>query len=53
MKLFVLAIVMSLCAGCSTSLGTGGWQVGFGTGAQQCEQGMTCKLDCQRQVTND
>jgi hypothetical protein len=48
----VLCGVIAL-AGCSTSIGQGGLQMGFGSGAQQCDEPLKCRLDCERLEVED
>ena len=49
MRYAILLAVAVALAGCQSSLGTGGWQIGLGSGAQQCDEPLTCRLDCERQ----
>ena len=52
MKL-ILVCAVSVLVGCSTSVGQGGLQMGFGAGAQQCDEPLTCRVDCERQEGED
>ena len=43
---FMLALLAAM--GCSMSIGMGGFQMGFGSGSQQCDSPMKCRIDCER-----
>jgi hypothetical protein len=49
MRLCLGLVCLFLLSGCSTSIGQGGLQMGFGSGAQQCDEALTCRVGCERQ----